>query len=183
MSRLGKLPVNVPSGVEVEIKPGSFRAKGPKGEVIEHLAPGVKVELEGQVINVSVNRPEEVDQRARWGLVRQLVANAVHGAALGFIKKLELSGVGYRAQLEGKELVLNLGFSHPIRYSIPADVSLTVEKNTITISGASKQRVGQVASDLRSFKEPEPYKGKGIRYSDEVVRRKAGKVVKAAGAK
>jgi large subunit ribosomal protein L6 len=183
MSRLGKLPITVPAGVQVTISDQTFKAKGPKGEVFINLPPKSIVTQTGEVINVSVKNTESGESRALWGLARQLVANAVQGVANGFSKKLELSGVGYKVQLEGKTLVLNLGFSHPIRFTVPEAVSLTVEKNTITISGASKQLVGQVAAEIRSLRKPEPYKGKGIKYSDEVIRRKAGKVVKAAGAK
>jgi len=183
MSRLGKLPIIVPAGVQVTISSDTFKAKGPKGEVIFNLPPKSIVAQEGNVISVSVKQPATGEGRALWGLARQLVANAVQGVAIGFSKKLELSGVGYKVQLEGKTLVLNLGFSHPIRFEVPAEVSLVVEKNTVTVSGASKQLVGQVSAEIRSLRKPEPYKGKGIKYSDEVIRRKAGKVVKAAGAK
>ncbi|MBI5465848.1 MAG: 50S ribosomal protein L6 [Candidatus Kerfeldbacteria bacterium] len=183
MSRLGKLPITVPSGVEVAITATTIRVKGPKGEVAVALPPGSLVSQEGQLIQVTVTNPETGSGRAIWGLARQLVSNAIEGCGRGFSKKLELSGVGYKVQLEGQELVLNLGFSHPIRFTIPSGISLAVEKNMVTVSGASKQLVGQVAAEIRALRKPEPYKGKGIKYSDEIVRRKAGKVVKAAGAK
>lgn len=183
MSRLGKLPIPIPSGVKFEIKPQSFSAKGPKGEVTQVLPAAVEVKQEGDNLIVSVKNPAARKERALWGLARQLVANAVKGVHEGFEKKLEVSGIGYKAQMEGKDLVLNLGFSHPVRYHIPASLTVTVEKNAISVVGASKQIVGQAAAEIRSLRPPEPYKGKGIRYSDEVVRRKAGKVVKSAGAK
>jgi len=184
MSRLGKLEITIPKGVTVTRQGTELLAKGPKGEVREHIPVLVQVKIEADNIVVSVKNPESGEQRALWGLARQLVANAVHGVSEGFVQKLELSGIGLKAQIEGKDLVMSLGFSHPVRFTIPANIVITVEKNTqITISGASKQQVGQVAAEIRAFKKPEPYKGKGIKYAGEVVRRKAGKVVKAAGAK
>ena len=183
MSRLGKLAIIVPVGVEVKINPGQVLVKGPKGEVTEKIPAVVKIDNQAGMLQVSVNNPNNSEQRAMWGLVRQLVANAVKGVTDGFSKTLELSGIGFKVQLEGKTLVLNLGFSHQVRYELPADIAGQVEKNTITVSGVNKQRVGQVAAEIRSLRKPEPYKGKGIKYSDEVIRRKAGKVVKSAGAK
>lgn len=183
MSRLGKLAIIVPAGVEVKINPGQVLVKGPKGEVTEKIPAVVKIDNQAGILQVSVNNPNNSEQRAMWGLARQLVANAVKGVTDGFSKTLELSGIGFKVQLEGKTLVLNLGFSHQVRYELPADIAGQVEKNTITVSGVNKQRVGQVAAEIRSLRKPEPYKGKGIKYSDEVIRRKAGKVVKSAGAK
>ncbi len=183
MSRLGKLPISVPSGVQVSVAQGRLTVKGPKGEVAEHLPPRVKVQQEGNTITVSVPNPDDGKQRALWGLTRMLVANAVKGATEGFSRSLEISGIGFKAQVEGKDLVLSLGFSHPVRFAIPAGLAITVEKNTITVAGASKHLVGQTAANIRSLRKPEPYKGKGIRYTEEIVRRKAGKVVKSAGAK
>lgn len=183
MSRLGKLPINIPAGVQVQINGRLFTAKGPKGEVAEQLPKGIKLNQADQILSVSVANSEDRSQRALWGLARQLVNNAVKGVSEGYSKSLDLVGIGFKAQIEGETLVLNLGFSHPIRFAIPKGISAKVEKNTITLSGANKQQVGQVAAEIRSLRKPEPYKGKGIKYSNEVVRRKAGKVVKAAGAK
>ncbi len=184
MSRLGKLPIHLPAGVQVTLKEGEASFKGPKGEFVQPLPPHVKVVLEGTTLTVTATSPDSSSGRSLWGLTRQLLNNAAVGVASGFVKKLELSGIGFKAQVEGKDLVLNLGFSHPVRFGIPAGISISVEKNNlITVSGVSKQQVGQVAAEIRSLKKPEPYKGKGIKYADEVVRRKAGKVVKAAGAK
>lgn len=183
MSRLGKLPIPVPQGVQVELNLPTIRVKGPKGEHTEVMPKGVTVKNEAGVLTVTPVDMSARDARAKWGLARQLLANAVHGVAHGYQKKLELVGIGFKVQLEGKDLVLNLGFSHPVHFKVPTGVVATIEKNTVTVSGASKQQVGQVAAELRGLKPPEPYKGKGIKYSDEVVRRKAGKVVKAAGAK
>lgn len=183
MSRLGKLPIKIPTGVQVKVQPGLFTAHGPKGEVNQVLPRAVEVKQEGETLVVSVKNPADRKERALWGLGRQLVANAVKGAHENFTIRLEISGIGFKAQMEGKDLILNLGFSHPIRYQVPADITVAVDKSAIIVSGATKQIVGQVAAEIRRFKQPEPYKGKGIRYSDEVVRRKAGKVVKSAGAK
>lgn len=183
MSRLGKLPIPIPAGVQVTIALPEVRVKGPKGEVVEHIPKGVAITQEGSVMTVKPINPDDRTARAAWGLARQLLSNAVYGVSQGYSKKLELVGIGFKVQLEGKDLVMSLGFSHPVRFNIPTGVVAVVEKNTITISGASKQQVGQAAAEIRSLKKPEPYKGKGIKYSDEVVRRKAGKVVKAAGAK
>ncbi len=184
MSRLGKLPITIPSGVQVTPKETEVAFKGPKGEFVQALPPQVKVALEGTTLTVLAPASDSSEARALWGLARQLLQNAVTGVAQGFTKKLELSGIGFKAAVEGKDLVLNLGFSHPVRFAVPQGVAITVEKNNlITVTGASKQQVGQVAAEIRSLKKPEPYKGKGIKYADETIRRKAGKVVKAAGAK
>ncbi len=183
MSRLGKLPITVPAGVQVELTLPTIRATGPKGEVVETMPRGVTVTQQGNILTVAPVNITERGARAMWGLARQLLANAVKGVSEGYQQKLELVGIGFKVQLEGKELVMSLGFSHPVRFSVPQGINATVEKNSVTFSGASKQQVGQVAAEFRSLKKPEPYKGKGIKYADEVIRRKAGKVVKAAGAK
>ncbi|MDP3986550.1 MAG: 50S ribosomal protein L6 [Candidatus Veblenbacteria bacterium] len=183
MSRLGKLVIIIPSGVQVEKQPNGVVVKGPKGELIETLPREVMLTQEGNQITVTVPHPGQRHERALWGLARQLVANAVKGVHEGFVKKLEISGIGYKAQVEGKDLVLNLGFSHPVRYAVPSTITITVEKNVISVAGASKQLVGQTAAEIRGLKPPEPYKGKGIRYAGELVRRKAGKVVKSVGTK
>ena len=183
MSRLGKLPIAIPKGVQVAITDEVFSVKGPKGELEQVIPPAVKITQAGEVLHVTVVHPQNRKERALWGLARQLLANAVKGVYEGFTKKMEINGIGFKAQVEGNDLVLSLGFSHPVRYHIPAGVKITTEKNTIIVTGASKQLVGQTAAEIRALRPPEPYKGKGIRYSDETVRRKAGKVVKAAGAK
>ncbi|MEK7497040.1 MAG: 50S ribosomal protein L6 [Patescibacteria group bacterium] len=185
MSRLGKLPINIPNKVTLtESSARLFLAQGPQGEVSIHLPKFVKVEQADSVIKITISELGSSKARAAWGLARQLVANAIKGVSEGFTKKLELSGIGFKVVLEGNTLVLNLGFSHPVRYNLPVGVKAVVEKNMfIAISGASKEQVGQVAAEIRLLKEPEPYKGKGIKYADEIIRRKAGKVVKSAGAK
>jgi large subunit ribosomal protein L6 len=180
MSRVGKQPVPIPDGVKVSLEDGQFVAEGPKGRVSEILLEGVPVELGDTEINVT-RENESGDIRSKHGLMRALIANAVQGVSEGFSKTLEIHGVGYRAQLQGRQIQLALGFSHPVNFALPEGIDADVDEKAgkITIRGANRQQVGQVAADIRSLRKPEPYKGKGIRYSDEVVRRKVGK----AGAK
>ncbi|MCX7629765.1 MAG: 50S ribosomal protein L6 [Geminicoccaceae bacterium] len=175
MSRIGKHPVPVPAGVTVAVEGNAVRAKGRLGELVQPLPPEVSVTLEDGRLVV---RPRSDTQRARamWGLSRSLLANLVKGVSEGFTKRLEINGVGYRAASDGKILTLQLGFSHDIKYAIPPDIKITCENpNQITVSGADKQKVGQIAAEIRSFRKPEPYKGKGIKYADEVILRKEGK--------
>jgi len=181
MSRIGKKPIIIPEGVVVEIKDGAVKIKGSLGELSLELHPKVTVVKEGSGLIVQVEKPEEKFTRSLWGLFRSLINNMVIGVTSGFTKVLEVNGVGYKAVVSGKKLVLNLGYSHPIEMEIPAELEVKVEKNVITIKGADKQQVGQFAAMIRRKREPEPYKGKGIKYADEVIRRKAGKVVKAVG--
>lgn len=180
MSRIGKLPISVPAGVTINMEGQKITATGPKGtlEVVIHRA--VKVSQEGEVITV-VMKDAKASDRSLWGLSRTLVANLVQGVAEGFSKQLEIQGVGYRAALNGNTLNLSLGYSHPIDYVLPEGIEAKVEAANITISGANKQLVGQVAAEIRSKRPPEPYKGKGIRYVGEQVRRKAGKAAAKAG--
>jgi large subunit ribosomal protein L6 len=186
MSRIGSKPVALPNGVEATIQAGLMRVKGPKGELTVTLLPEVNVTLEGS--NVKVARKDESRQaRERHGLIRQLIANSVAGVSQGYEKRLEIIGVGYKAQVKGKTLVLNLGHSHPIDFAIPSGIEISPEeknKNILIIRGIDKQLVGQVAAEIRAFRPPEPYKGKGVRYLGEAVRRKPGKaaVTKAAAA-
>jgi large subunit ribosomal protein L6 len=175
MSRIGKHPVPVPAAVSVVVEGQTVRAKGRLGELERTLPAEVSVALEGGRVVV---RPRSEAERARamWGLSRTLVANLVKGVAEGFSRKLEISGVGYRAAADGKILTLQLGFSHDIKFAIPPDVKITCESPTqITISGADRQKVGQIAAEIRGFRKPEPYKGKGIKYAEEVIVRKEGK--------
>ena len=180
MSRVGKQPIPVPKGVEIEIQSSTFLAKGPKGEVSQSIPEGIGVEQENGEVLVT-RSGESGDLRSKHGLVRALLANAVHGVSEGFSKHLEIHGVGYRAELKGRDIHMALGYSHPVVYKMPAGTEAQVEEKAgkITISGADRQQVGQVAAEIRSLRKPEPYKGKGIRYSDETVQRKVGK----AGAK
>lgn len=181
MSRVGKKEINIPDGVEAKIDGKKITVKGQKGELSLDLAAGVTAIHEGKVIKVAVKKPDEKRFRSLWGLSRNLIANMVTGVTQGFSKQLEVNGVGYRAAVSGAKLVLNVGYSHPIEYFIPKEIEVKVEKNIITISGADKQQVGQVAAEIRDIRKPEPYKGKGIKYVDEVIRRKVGKTAVKAG--
>lgn len=181
MSRIGKKPVIIPQGVKAELKGSSLTVTGPKGSLSLTLHPKVKLNIAEGQITVDVNNKEDKRQKALWGLTRALINNLVEGVVRGFEKKLEVVGVGFKAAVQNQKLVLALGFSHPIEKEIPTELSVTVDKNIITISGADKQQVGQFAAEVRELKKPEPYKGKGIKYLEEVVRRKAGKVVKVVG--
>ena len=175
MSRVGKYPGTVPSGVTVEIANRILKAKGKLGELSLRLSDEVDAKLEGGKVVVT---PRSETKRARtlWGTTRAHVNNMVGGVSKGFSKTLEINGVGYRAQVQGKNLQLQLGFSHDVIYPIPAGVTIKCEKPTqITISGADRQRVGQVAAEIRAFRKPEPYKGKGIKYDNERILRKEGK--------
>jgi len=178
MSRIGNKTVNLPAGVNVEISAEVVKVTGPKGSLEAPLFPGITVEQNDN--ELSVKRDSDVkQQRAYHGLVRSLLANCILGTSEGFTKNLELQGVGYRAQKKGSSLVMTLGFSHEINMDIPQDVTVDCPEPTkVTVSGIDKQRVGQIAAVIRSYRPPEPYKGKGVRYSDEVVRRKAGKAGK-----
>ena len=175
MSRIGKTPIPIPSGVTVKIDGTTSVVKGPKGEHKQHIPEGLTFEeKDGQLTIARADDTKTV--RARHGLVRALIANQVHGVTEGFEKKLEIIGVGYRAAVKGKVLDLQLQFSHPVEYPIPEDVTITCSDAThITVAGIDKQRVGQVAAEIRAYRKPEPYKGKGIRYIGEYVVRKAGK--------
>ncbi len=175
MSRIGKHPVAIPDGVKVTLDGQTVSVTGKLGELSQRLPAEVEVARENGSIAV---RPRGDSKRARamWGLARTLVANMVDGVSKGFTRKLVISGVGYRAALDGKILNLQLGYSHDIKYAIPADIEVACETPTaISITGADRQRVGQIAAELRAFRKPEPYKGKGIRYDDEVILRKEGK--------
>lgn len=175
MSRIGKLPITIPNGVDVKIDDSSMTIKGPKGE-LSHQMPGlISAGIENGSIVVA-RQNESKQSRALHGLNRSLIANMVEGVSNGFNKVLEIVGVGYRAEVQGKNLTLSVGFSHPIIFQAPPEIDLTVDGGTrISVSGIDKQLVGQVAAIIRSFKKPEPYKGKGIKYDGEHVRRKAGK--------
>lgn len=179
MSRIGKLPVAVPSGVDVTLNDSSVHVKGPKGELSQHILPVVTVALEnGQV--VVTRKRDDKPGRSAHGLTRTLVANMIDGVTKGFRKSLELQGVGFRVNKAGEDLNFSLGFSHPVTYPAPAGISFAVEgTNRVHVDGIDKQRVGQVAAEIRGLRPPEPYKGKGIRYTGEVVRKKLGKAGKA----
>lgn len=175
MSRVGKQPITVPKGVKVQINGDLFVAEGPKGKVSQKLVPGIPVSIDGGTIQVT-RESEEGPVRAKHGLTRALLQNAITGAAEGWGKVLEIVGVGYKAELKGREIQLALGYSHPVIFAIPAGIDVEIEKNNkITVRGADRQQVGQVSAELRSLRPPDPYKAKGIRYQNEVIRRKEGK--------
>jgi large subunit ribosomal protein L6 len=175
MSRIGKRPVPVPNGVTVTIQGNAITVKGPKGELSRKLHPEMLVALENGVVNV--NRPsEEQKHRALHGLTRSLIANMVEGVTQGYKKQLEITGVGYKAEVKPFGLQLALGYSHPLEYRAPAGIKLTAPQPTVVvIEGPDKEKVGQVAAEIRLLRKPEPYKGKGVKYQGEQVRRKAGK--------
>lgn len=174
MSRIGKLPIAIPSGVTITVDPDTITVAGAKGTLSQFTMQGVIVVVEGDTVIVSrIN--DDASNRAKHGLMRSLVNNMVVGVSQGFSKQLELNGVGYRVALAGNVLKLNIGFSHEVVYTLPVGISAVVEQNIITISGISKQQVGQVAAEVRALKKPEPYKGKGIKYVGERIIRKSGK--------
>jgi large subunit ribosomal protein L6 len=178
MSRIGKLPIDVPGGVEVRVEGNLATVTGPRGTLAQPIPPQITVRQDGA--QVLVERPnDERENRALHGLVRSLVANMVEGVTKGFEKQLEIQGVGYRVQTQGSHLVFSLGFSHQIPVKAPDGISFEVTSPTrFSVKGIDKQQVGQVAADIRRLRKPDPYKGKGVRYAGEVVRRKAGKTAK-----
>ncbi len=186
MSRIGKKPVAIPAGVTVEVSGAQVKVKGPKGEVVQTFDPRATVSLGeedgAKVVLVAISDYDEPFQRALWGTVRALIANAVVGVTEGYSKVLELNGVGYRVNVKGSTVVLTVGFSHDVEIPLPAGVTAKVEKTTLTLSGIDRQVVGEIAARIRAVRPPEPYLGKGIKYADEVIRRKAGKAAGKAAA-
>jgi large subunit ribosomal protein L6 len=174
MSRIGKLPIDLPNGVTITVDDSFVTVSGSKGTLKTPMLTGITVKQEGEQVLV-IRSNEEAEQRAKHGLLRALVNNMVNGVNTGFSKKLEVNGVGYRVAVVGTDLQMNLGFSHQIVYKVPAGITIAVDQNKITVSGIDKQQVGQVAAEIRAFKKPEPYKGKGIKYEDERILRKSGK--------
>jgi large subunit ribosomal protein L6 len=193
MSRVGKKPIIIPPGVEVKIDGGKVSVKGPRGEISKEFRPEIGISLAGDKISLSLKSEESGKQKfvgsqakkikSFWGLTRMLIANMIEGVTAGFEKKLEIEGVGFKAEATEKELVLSVGFSHPVKLEIPEGVKVALDKKTIIVSGIDKESVGQFASNIRKTKPPEPYKGKGIRYAGEIIRRKVGKKVVTAGGK
>ena len=179
MSRVGRKVIPIPKGVQVQVKADRLEVQGPKGKLTTPVPPGITFKLENGELEAS-RKNDEASQRALHGLARALANNAVRGVTEGFSKELDIVGVGYKAQVEGKKLVLSLGFSHPVNYAIPEGIKIAVDKQTrVVVSGIDRQQVGQVAAEIRRLRRPDPYKGKGIKYTNEVLRRKVGK----AGAK
>lgn len=178
MSRIGKKPIQLPQGVKVELKDGTVAVKGPKGSLARPLLEGLELEITDTVVNLK-RSGDDKRTRSYHGLMRTLVSNMVDGVSRGFEKKLEIVGIGYRSELHANKLVFNLGYSHPIDFPLPAGISAEVEKQTlVTIKGADKELVGQVAAKIRALRKPDPYKGKGVKYQAEVLRKKAGKTGK-----
>jgi len=174
MSRIGKQPIKIPSGVTITVDPDFVTVAGSKGTLKQFTMPGVTVAVDGDTATVT-RADDEAEHRAKHGLMRTLVNNMVVGVSQGFNKQLEINGVGYRVAMQGTDLKFNLGFSHDVIYKLPQGITAAVEQNKITVSGIDKQQVGQVAAEIRALKKPEPYKGKGIKYADERIRRKSGK--------
>ena len=174
MSRIGKLPITLPNATEATMANGVITVTGTKGELTQAINPKMKIDIEDRVITVT-QKTNDVEATQFHGLTRTLIDNMVKGVSEGFKKELEINGIGYRAAVSGNKLTLNLGYSHPIEYIVPEDIHITVEKNIIVVSGADKQKVGQVAAEIRAYRKPEPYKGKGVKYVTEHIRRKAGK--------
>ncbi len=183
MSRIGKLPVTIPAGVKVAVDANAVRLEGPKGKLQTAVPAGVTIKVEGNVLRVE-RQTEDRKVRSLHGLTRKLIANMTQGVSQGFTRVLDINGVGYRAEVKGQDLHIALGFSHPVVFNLPQGVSAAVERQVIiTLSGADRQVLGETAAKIRSLRPPEPYKGKGIKYREEVIRRKAGKAVGSAGGK
>ncbi len=180
MSRLGKKPIVMPAGVIGSLQDSQLTIKGPKGSLNVTIHPRVKIGITGSDISINVVNPENLQDKALWGLFASLIKNMVMGVTQGFEKKLEMNGIGFKAEVRGQNLVLEVGFSHPVNFAIPAGIEITMEKNIIKIKGIDKQLVGSVAANIRLIKPPEPYLGKGIKYVEEIIRRKAGKAATAA---
>jgi len=183
VSRIGKLPVTIPAGVKVVVDPSAVKLEGPKGKLQAPIPSGVQVTVEGNVVQVARDN-EERKVRALHGLTRKLIANMAQGVSQGFNRVLDINGVGYRAEVKGQDIHMTLGYSHPVVFPLPQGVTAAVERQiVITLSGADRQLLGETAAKIRSLRPPEPYKGKGIKYREEFIKRKAGKAVGSAGGK
>jgi large subunit ribosomal protein L6 len=183
VSRIGKLPVTIPTGVKVAIDSNALRLEGPKGKLQAEIPTGIDVKVEGNVLRVE-RQAEDRKVRALHGLTRKLIANMTQGVSQGFTRVLDINGVGYRAEVKGQEIHMTLGYSHPVVFPLPAGVTAAIERQIIiTLSSADRQVLGETAAKIRSLRPPEPYKGKGIKYREEVIKRKAGKAVGSAGGK
>ena len=181
MSRIGRLPISVPDGVKVALDEHAVRVEGPKGKLSAAIPAGIQVQLDGKIIRVT-RATEERKAKALHGLARKLIANMVEGVSKGFTRVLDINGVGYRAEVKGTELHIALGYSHPVVFPLPTGVMATVERQIIiTLVSADRRLLGETAAVIRGFRPPEPYKGKGVKYREEVIKRKAGKAVGAAG--
>lgn len=179
MSRIGRLPISVPADVKIAMEGGAVRVEGPKGKLSAVIAPAIEFKLESGQLRVA-RLGEDRKTKALHGLMRKVIANMVEGVSRGFSRVLEINGVGYRAEVKGKDLHLSLGYSHPVVFALPTGITAEVERQTIlTLRGADRQLLGETAARVRSLRPPEPYKGKGIKYQEEVIKRKAGKAVGA----
>ena len=176
MSRIGRMPIPVPKGTKVEVREGMFVAEGPRGRVEQTLFDGFPVEIKDGEVQIA-RSGDSGPERSRHGLLRALLANAVQGVSAGFQKQLDIVGVGYRAEVKGNQVQFALGYSHPVLYDIPEGIKIELDAkaNRVTVSGADRQKVGQVAAEIRGLRRPDPYKGKGIKYTGEILRRKVGK--------
>lgn len=181
MSRIGKQIISVPETVEIKIEKQEISVKGKKGELKQVLPDFLRVVVKDSKLTVGIKNIEDKKQKSLWGTMNRLIFNMIKGVTDGFEKRLEIVGVGYKAEVNNNKLILRLGFSHPIEYVISPDIEITTDKNLIIITGTNKQKVGDVAAKIRHFRKPEPYKGKGVKYVDEVIRRKAGKKAVSAG--
>lgn len=175
MSRIGKQEILIPEGVEVKVNGTKVEVKGPKGSLKMNALPEILIEKKDNVINFTSKDSDDLKSKAYWGLTRTLVSNMVEGVSKGFEKKLEINGVGFKVRVEGKKLILDVGFSHSVEIEAPEGIEFTTEKNVITVSGIDKGLVGQVSAQIKRVRPPEPYKGKGIKYVGEIIRRKVGK--------
>lgn len=179
MSRIGRWPIPIPQGTEIKLEEGMIMVKGPKGQLQRKLHPKVNVSVDEKEVTVTV-KDQSKESKSLHGLFRVLIANMLTGVTNGFEKTLEIVGVGYRAELQGRTAVFNLGYSHPVNFELPDGIEAKIEKDKVVLSGIDNELVGMTAAKIRGFREPEPYKGKGIKYSDEVIRKKAGKAGAAA---
>ena len=183
MSRIGKQRLTIPAGVTANLSSSPVAITGPKGTLTRIFSPLVTITQDGDALLVNVNKPNDNFERSLWGTSAAHLKNMLLGVTVGFSKQLEINGVGYKVAMQGKDLKLEVGFSHSVIFAIPAGLTATVEKNLITIAGMDKELVGKISAEIRAIRKPEPYKGKGIKYVTETIRRKAGKAAKAAGAK
>ena len=175
MSRIGKKPIVVPKGVKISVAPGAVEVQGPKGKLNQSLPPGILFEMNDSELVARTERDDRTLSKFH-GLARSLVANAVHGVTEGFKRELDIVGIGYRAEVKGRQVVFALGYSHPVEYKVPEGITIAIEKQTrVTVSGIDRQQVGQVAANIRSLRKPDPYKQKGIRYTGEQLKKKVGK--------
>jgi large subunit ribosomal protein L6 len=182
MSRIGKRLITIPAGVQVTATDGMVSVQGPKGTLTRVLPRAVSVSVEGSDVSVAVLHPDNKKERSLWGTFGAHIKNMITGVSKGFERKLEINGVGYRVALQGKEVKFEIGYSHPVLFALPVGITASVEKNLITLSSIDKELVGQTAAEIRALRKPEPYKGKGIKYVEETIRRKAGKTAAKAAA-